>query len=147
MCVHERVLFQPWGLRKTRMPWLLYYGCGFERTLLMRCHGINRLHDGFLGVYGKSETLGPCSALAALGTLTCGPRVSDFPYTPRTHRLTYIYSLNVNCISHSNSCKKLTQVHPLAYMNMLIVCVWRNSSESSLRRWSVETPSNRHTYT
>ena len=49
----------------------------------------------FLGVYGKSETLGPCSALAALGTLTCGPRVSDFPYTPRTHRLTYIYSLCV----------------------------------------------------
>ena len=28
---------------------------GFERT---RCHGINRLDDGFLGVYGKSETLG-----------------------------------------------------------------------------------------
>ena len=34
----------------------------------MRCHGINRLDDGFLGVYGKSETLGACSALAALGT-------------------------------------------------------------------------------
>ena len=88
MCVHERVLFQPRGLR---MPWLLYYGCEFERTRLMRCHGINRLDDGFLGVYGKSETLGACSALAALGTLTFGPRVSDFPYTPRTHRLTYIY--------------------------------------------------------
>ena len=93
MCVHERILFQPRGRRKTRMPWLLYYGCGFERTRLMRCHGINRLDDGFLGVYGKSETLGACSALAALGTLTFGPRVSDFPYTPRTHRLTYIYTM------------------------------------------------------
>ena len=81
MCVHERILFQPRGRRKTRMrmPWLLYYGCGFERT---RCHGLD---DGFLGVYGKSETLGACSAFAALGTLTFGPRVSDFPYTPRTH--------------------------------------------------------------
>ena len=87
MCVHERILFQPRGRRKAR---LLYYGCGFERTRLMRCHGIYRLDDGLLGVlYGKSETLGACSALAALGTL--GPRVSDFPYTPRTHRLTYIY--------------------------------------------------------
>ena len=43
----------------------------------MRCHGINRLDDGFLGVYGKSETLGAGSALAALRTLTCSPRVSD----------------------------------------------------------------------
>ena len=90
MCMHERVYFQPRGCRKTQMPWPLYYGCGFERTRLMRCHGINRLDNGFLGVYGKSETLGACSALAALGMLTYGPRVSDFPYTPRTHRLTYI---------------------------------------------------------
>ena len=50
--------FQPRGRRKTRMPWPFNYGCGFERTRLMHCHGINRLDDGFLGVYRKSETLG-----------------------------------------------------------------------------------------
>ena len=110
MCVHERILFQPRGRRKTRMPWLLYYGCGFERTRLMRCHGINRLDDGFLGVYGKSETLGACSALAALGTLTFGPRVSDFPYTPGTHRLTYISmdkQLSSKKRSETNKCNTL----------------------------------------
>ena len=55
----------------------------------MCCHGINRLDDGFLGVYGKSETL---------GTLTCGPRVSDFLYTPRIHRLTYMYMLDMHLL-------------------------------------------------
>ena len=43
---------------------------------------------------GNQKPSGPCSALAALGTLTYGPRVSDFPYTPRTHRLTYMYMYN-----------------------------------------------------
>ena len=41
---------------------------------------------------GNQKHSGRCSALAALGTLTYGPRVSDFPYTHRTHRLTDIYS-------------------------------------------------------
>ena len=44
---------------------------------------------------GNHKPSGPCSALAALGTLTYGPRVSDFPYTPRTHRLTYIHITDI----------------------------------------------------
>ena len=52
--MHKRV-FLARGRRKTRTPHervfflatLHSYGCGFERTRLMRCHGINRLDDGF----------------------------------------------------------------------------------------------------
>ena len=80
-----------------------------------------RLDDGFLGVYRKSETLMACSASlscivgtvvlrahAALGTLTFGPRVSDFPYTPRTHRLTYI--LQYTMATHQSGPFKSTAI-------------------------------------
>ena len=46
MCVHERVFFSPGGVECSTM------------AVDWRCHGINRLDDGFLGVYGKSDTLG-----------------------------------------------------------------------------------------
>ena len=57
MCVHERVFFSPGGVERRECHGRSTMA-GFERTRLMRCHGINRLDDGFLGVYGKSETLG-----------------------------------------------------------------------------------------
>ena len=57
MCTHERVFFQPWGVERA-MATLHSYGCGFERT---HCHGLD---DGFLGVHGKSETLGACSEIS-----------------------------------------------------------------------------------
>ena len=41
---------------------------------------------------GNQKPTGCLSALTMLGSLNNGPQVSDFPYTPRTHCLTYIYS-------------------------------------------------------
>ena len=72
VCVHEEL---PLFLLADKALGLKGHNCAMDK-----------LDDAFFGVHGKSETLKPCAP--ALGTLTCGPRVSDFRYTPRTHRLT-----------------------------------------------------------